>query len=59
MTNGTNFDGSFFLEGFLDHNGSTSIFLNSLKGGGSVDFLTAGDLSGTTDIMINLTYQTN
>tara|TARA_Y100001937_G_scaffold70704_1_gene96236 strand:- start:32 stop:832 length:801 start_codon:yes stop_codon:yes gene_type:complete len=59
MTNGTDFDGDFFLEGFLDHNGSTSIFLYSLDGDGGVVSMMAGDLSGLTDIMINFTYQTN
>tara|TARA_R100000654_G_scaffold24873_1_gene48088 strand:- start:309 stop:1157 length:849 start_codon:yes stop_codon:yes gene_type:complete len=58
-TNGNDFDGDFFLEGFLDHNGSSSIFLYSLDGDGGVVSMLAGDITALTDIMINFTYQTN
>ena len=58
-TNGNSFDGDFFIEGFLGHNGSTSIFFYSLDGDGVVVSMMAGDITASTDIMINFTYQTN
>ena len=58
-TNGGVADGDFFLQGFIDHNGSSSVFLYSLDGDGGSASFTASNLQNTTDIMINMTYQTN
>jgi len=56
-TNGQNMDGDYFLEAFVDTN-SSECFIYSLDGDGGVAQINVDKITNTTDIMINLTYQT-
>ena len=56
-TDGQNMDGDYFLAGFLDVN-SNKVYVYSLDGDGGVAQINVDKITNTTDIMINLTYQT-